>query len=267
MELPDFCLADYDRLLDRLLAAGYEFSPVEELPRIDTDRAMLLRHDIDSHILGIERMAEIESCHGVSATYYVLLTSHYNPFYCENRNILHQIVAGGHKIGLHYDLQTYPRDEVSAWEHLDAEVTALEALVGAQVESICMHNPWGGLEDIFRLSDRYVHPHDPRYADRLVYVSDSCRAWRDETLLRCFGEAPPQLLLLNTHPELWLGEPGIGRDEFVRGTMLENTVSQHRAYIADSVIPGWGVHPAAKLHDERERGGRLCAESSGDGRG
>lgn len=255
MELPDFCLADYDRLLGNLLAAGYKLSPVEGLPRLDTDRVVFLRHDIDAHIPGIERMAEIESGHGASATYYVLLTSHFNPFYRENRNILQQIVSEGHRIGLHYDLQNYPRDEQAAWKHLDEEAASLGALVGARVESICMHNPWGGRGDIFRHGDRYVHPHDPRYADRLVYVSDSCRAWRDEILLRCFDEMPPRRLLLNTHPEVWLGEPGIGREEFVRGTMLENAVGQHRAYIAE-VLRGWTEHPAPKLHDQREHSGR-----------
>jgi hypothetical protein len=251
--MPRFCLADYDRLLEELLGAGYELCPVEKLTQLSAGRVVLLRHDIDLHIPGIERMAEIETSHGVSATYYVPLTLHFNPLYPENAEILRRLIASGHHIGLHYDLQTYPWDERAAWRHLDHEVAILSAVVGSSVESICMHAPWGGRDDIFRMHERYLHPHSPRYAAELIYISDSCRAWRDETLLRCFGDCPPGCVLLNTHPELWLGGGEVERYDFARGTMLENVVRQHRAYVSDYMIPAWTAHPAPRLHEGRER--------------
>ena len=250
-EMPRFSLADYDRLLGDLVAAGYELRPVEDLPRVGGARVVLLRHDIDLHIPGIERIAELQLRRGLAATYYVPLTLHFNPLYEENRSILRRLIAGGHRVGLHYDLQSYPRDERKAWRHLDHEVEILSVAVGAQVESVCMHAPWGGREDIFRTGERYVHPHDPRYGEDLVYISDSCRAWRDETLLRCLGEDPPARVLLNTHPELWLGSADADRYEFARGVMLENVIHQHRAYVTDYMIPAWKIHPAPKRHDAR----------------
>lgn len=253
MPLPDFCIADYGRLLSDFRAAGYALRPVEDLPTCQPEQTVFLRHDIDLHIPGVERIAEVERENGASATYYVPLTLHFNPFYSENRRTLQKLIADGHRIGLHYDLQTYPHDESAAWDHLNREVETLSNLVEAEVTSICMHFPWEGREDLFRHTDRYVHPHSPRYAESVVYVSDSCRAWRDETLLRCFSEDPPKLLLLNTHPELWLGEAGVSRYEFARGTLLENTVRQHRAYVVDHMVPAWEVHPAPELHDRRER--------------
>jgi hypothetical protein len=252
-EMPHFCVEDYDRLLERLMAAQYELWPVEELPRVDDRRVVLLRHDLDLHISGIEPIAEIESNRGVAATYYVPLTPHFNPLYPENRDLLRWLVASGHRVGLHYDLQTYPYDEKAAWEHLEYEVELLSSTVEAQVESICMHAPWGGREDIFRVNTRYVHPHDPRYTDGALYISDSCRAWRDEELPACFDYEPPQLVLLNTHPELWLGIADMGRYDFAGGVMLENVLRQHRAYVLDYMIPAWKAHPAPKLHDARER--------------
>jgi hypothetical protein len=213
---------------------------------------MFLRHDIDLHVPGVELIANIESERGLTATYCVPLTLHFNPFYPDNRDILRSLVASGHRIGLHYDLQTYPADEQAAWDHLEREVRLLSELVQAPVESICMHFPWGGRPDFFRTTDRYVHPHAARYADRVLYISDSCRAWRDENLLRCFGADPPLRVLLNTHPELWLGNADESRNEFLHGTLLTNTVSQHHTYVTDYMAPAWDVHPAPLAHDRRE---------------
>lgn len=255
MRLPDFSVAGYDLLLSDLQSCGYALRPVEDLSEPGQERAVFLRHDIDLHIPGIEQIAQAELQHDAVATYYIPLTLHFNPFYPENRAVLRKLVCQGHRIGLHYDLQTYPWDENEAWERLDREVGVLSDLVEAEVRSICMHFPWEGRDDIFRHTERYVHPHSPRYADEVTYVSDSCRAWRDDTLLRCFSEAPPARLLLNTHPELWLGEAGASREEFALGTLLENTIRQHRAYVVDHMVPAWEVHPAPRLHDERERQG------------
>ncbi len=252
--MPNFCLDDYERLLSRLLEGGYSLLPVEEMPQAHLGSLVFLRHDVDLHITGIERIAEVESGLGVASTFYIPLTLHFNPAYPENRDILVKLVSKGHRIGLHYDLQTYPWDEQTAWEHLGEEAASLSALVGSDIQSICMHNPWEGREDIFREGSPYVHPHDPRYAEGVVYVSDSCRAWRDETLLLCFGAGAPRRLLLNTHPELWLGEACTGREEFARKTLLANVVRQHGSYVTEVVIPGWSEHPAPARHDERERG-------------
>jgi hypothetical protein len=253
-ELPRFSLRDYGQLLDDLIAAGYALQPVEGMPNASAQRTVYLRHDIDIHISGIELLAALESERGVCASYYVPLTVHFNPHYPANRRTLRALVDAGHRIGLHYDLQTYPDAEQAAWDQLEYEVEILRRLAGVErIESISMHMPWGGREDFFRETDRYVHPHAPRYAD-VAYVSDSCRAWRDETLLRCFADPPVQRLLLTTHPELWLGRSDETRDAFLAGTLLENAVRQHRSYVSDHVTAAWRAHPAPPAHDTRERG-------------
>ena len=155
-----------------------------------------------------------------------------------------------------------PEAEDAAWDHLEREVETLRLVAGTQqVESICMHLPWGGRDDFFRETDRYVHPHASRYAD-VVYVSDSCRAWRDETLLECFADPPVQRLLRNTHPELWLGSADETREAFLDQTLLENTVRQHQSYVTGHVNAAWRAHPAPVAHDDRERTRR----ASGDAR-
>jgi hypothetical protein len=249
--LPDFTVDAYRELLRQIRAAGYALAPVNQMPAWDGERVVYLRHDVDVHIPGIERLAAVEAELGGSATYFIPLTLHFNPAYPPNRDILRGLVAEGHEIGLHYDLQTYPWELDAAWRHLDAEVAALARLVDAPVTSICMHNPWIGREDVFARGGRYVHPHDPDRFGGIAYVSDSCRAWRDESLLELFGEPGPDRLLLNTHPELWLGADGEERFPFLENTLLRNAVAQHAAYVPDQVRHVWLQHPAPGLDDAR----------------
>lgn len=255
--LPGFSLAEYASLLQALLENGYVSQPVEDIATPDNGRILYLRHDIDIHITGIVRVGQIEADIGAVATYYVPLTSPFNPFYPENAAILRELVAMGHRIGLHYDLSTYPSEESAARERLDREVATLGEVAGVMPRTVSMHAPSLHGRDRFRRVDGYVNPHDPRYADQLLYISDSCRAWRDEDLLLCFGESPPRRLLLNTHPELWLGAVDEDRESFLRGTMLENVLEQQRRWVLEFWEPVWRAHPGPAMERARvQAGGR-----------
>jgi len=70
-------------MLDELSARGYELLSVEAMPATEDRKAVYLRHDVDLHIPGIERIAAVESDLGVSATYFVPLSLHFNPAYPE----------------------------------------------------------------------------------------------------------------------------------------------------------------------------------------
>jgi len=241
--LPGFTLIEYSTLVGDLLRNGYVSRAVEEIAEAPHDeRTLFLRHDVDVHITGIDRIGRIEAELGAVATYYVPLTLPFNPFYPDNAAILRELVGMGHRLGLHYDLATYPDGQSAARKRLDREAAALGEISGVLPRTICMHNPSLQGEDRFRGVDGYVHPHDPRYADGLLYVSDSCRAWRDEELLRCLGENPPPRLLLNTHPELWLGMVKEERERFLEGTLLESTLEQSRTYVLQTVRSAWEGH-------------------------
>jgi len=253
-QLPAFSLNEYVTLLEELKSAGYRFDLMSHMREADPAAMVAyMRHDVDLHIRGIEKMAVLEAACNVRATYYIPLTLHFNPLYPENRCILKQIVGLGHEIGLHYDMKTYPLDPHEARCHLDWEVGILSKVVGQLVSTICMHQPHEGQPDPFQEIDDYVHPHDPRYQEGLLYVSDSCRAWRDESLLTCFGPNPPRRLLLSIHPELWLDGTVSDRMQYLDQVLMENGVRQHRDYFDRKVRQVWMTHLAPKLHDERER--------------
>ena len=250
--LPTFDLQGYGALLDGLGDSGYAFHRVSDIGHDPTKYVVFLRHDVDLHIQGVEQMALVEAARGIPATYYVPLTLHFNPLYPVNQRILRQIRNLGHEIGLHYNMATYPVDPVLARAHLDWEVGVLSKVIGHRIRSICMHQPHQGEPDPFRGLDDYVHPHDPRYESSLLYISDSCRAWRDESLATCFGPNRPRRLLLNTHPELWLDGSLVDRMQYLDQVLMKNGVSQHRDYFDQEVRQVWVTHPAPKLHDDRE---------------
>lgn len=249
--LPDFSLASYAHLVRSLRDAGYRFAPIGSMRSVEERRSVYLRHDIDLHLLHVDRMAELEANLGVRATYYVALTQPYNVHSSENVAILRRLVALGHELGLHYDLTCYPTDPDAALEHLTWEVSVLERTGDTTVRSICMHQPHTGHENLFATTDRWLNPHDPRLERDLIYVSDSCRAWRDESLLRCLRPYPPHRVMLNTHPELWLDGTISGRERYLENVVLGNAVRQTERYIDETVRAAWRHHSGARAHDAR----------------
>jgi hypothetical protein len=250
-ELPNFDLDGYAGLISRLGAAGYAFAPAGAM-RSTVDRSTLyLRHDIDLHLLHVDRMAEFEAGLGASATYYVALTQPYNVMSADNVRILQRLVELGHELGLHYDLACYPTEPDAALGRLEWEVSVLSQVSGCPVRSICMHQPHTGLENLFAIGGRWLNPHDPRLAKDLLYVSDSCRAWRDESLLRCLGPEPPRRVMLNTHPELWLDGTIVERERYLGEVVMANVSEQARRYIDTTVRTAWRNHIGGRAHDAR----------------
>ena len=252
LRLPEFTLDDYTVLLHGLRKAGYELAPVGAMPEPVTMPTAYLRHDIDLHVTGVDAMAEREADLDAQATYYVMVSQHYNPGYPPNALVLRHIKDLGHEIGLHYDLSDYPSDAHAARARLDHELDYLQEIIGCVVTTISMHQPGLGGDDPFRHIEGFVHPHDPNLAADLLYVSDSCRAWRDESLLTCLRDAVPRRLLLLTHPEVWLAPEALSRMEFLDTVLRANVLRQHEQFIDEVVRGVWERHPGPALHDRRQ---------------
>ena len=114
-----------------------------------------------------------------------------------------------------------------------------------------MHQPHTGQNDPYKMQDEFVHPHDPRYQKDLLYVSDSCRAWRDENLLYCYSSTPPMRLLLATHPELWLDGSVKDRNAYIQ-VLIDNATRSYKTYFNQTVRHVWDTHPGPRLHNKRE---------------
>lgn len=228
MTLPEFSLPGYERLLRGLLAAGHELLPVEDMPRRagDGSRVVFLRHDIDAHLTGIARLAEIEEGLGVRSTWMVATGLHYNPGSKPNREIVRRLHGWDHRIGVHYLNGQLYRDD-----------SALCHLAGIAATSCAAHQPASipPPESECDESD-LVHPHHPDFHG-IAYVSDSRREWRDDTIARLLSRQGPAQAHLNLHPEHWLGPPGETRHQAIAritAQMLADTASAAR-----EIRDGW----------------------------
>jgi peptidoglycan/xylan/chitin deacetylase (PgdA/CDA1 family) len=200
MSTPEFNLDVYGQMFVSL-RAHYAFKPVKTIAA-PAENVCYLRHDIDLHIEGIDRIAEIDASLGIPSTFFVLLSAKYNVLNCDNITILKRAVELGHDIGIHYDLRAYPADVYDAFTHLQYEIQLLQRVLETRVTCMTMHEPSAGHEDVFRELGYLVNPHhfDVRY------ISDSCKRWRDDRIVDAMEGRGPSRLHLNIHPELWLDD-------------------------------------------------------------
>jgi len=160
-------------------------------------RGIYLRHDVEFTLRGWEFIPYLEASLKMFHTYYIRVDS-YNVFEPYNRKLLRDIVSLGHDIGLHYD----PR-RTRTEEDLDDQLKTLEKAIGRPVDTITQHYAHLGQQ-----TDPFVH-HEKnvisRNIDKMLYVSDSARGWRDDgsylTELRSGNRGS---VLLLTHPENWM---------------------------------------------------------------
>lgn len=248
--LPDFSIDDYRTLLAALRHAGYSFDTVSNMDVWDESRTCYLRHDIDFHLVGADMMAEADTQAGLRSTFFILIAGYYNVFARENADIVRRIADAGHEIGLHYDLRTYPKEPGAAEDLLDFQASCLEHVTGMPVKSIVMHEPSAGHGDYFCESTRYVHPHAQRFRD-VAYISDSCRAWRDDRLLTSLAPSGPQRLLLNLHPELWLDVTVEDRIEYLHTVSAPKAAYHTNVYFFEYMSSIWQKHEAVHLDKER----------------
>lgn len=250
--LPEFEIKEYVGFLKELRKHGYQLSHISEMKRCESDLVVFLRHDVDFSLTLSLPMAEAEAVLGVKSTYFLLITGYYNLFHADNRQAIRRLSELGHEVGLHYDLEVFPRDFRLAYDELMKQAAILKRLCGSCIESIAMHQPHRGHGDQFLNCDDFTNPHDPRLQRDLLYVSDSCRAWRDESLLSCISSNPPQRVLFNTHPELYLAENMPDRMRYLHEVLMPRVLRFQRDYFEKEVCQVWQTHPGPRMHDTRE---------------
>ncbi len=235
---PSFSLQGYRALLLALRGHGYSLVPVTTM-KTRIAKSAHIRHDVDLHLYGVDRIARIEADLGVSATYYILMTGPYNPLSSQNLAVLKTLLEMGHEIGLHYDLQIYPESLTAASERINLEIALLEHAVGCEIRTIVRHQPYLGGTDPFKQHSKLLNAHDPAYESGMIYVSDSCRLWRKDSTNRIFSMDPEQHLHLSTHPELWLDESIADPRQYIEKCVIANSVRYQTTYFRDDVIPAW----------------------------
>jgi len=212
----------------------------------------ILRHDVDYSPGAALRLAEQEAQRGVAATYFLLVgTRYYNLAAPEHAHVAHRLVALGHEVGLHYDVNSFRAFPRGEWSRLlEAQAHMLGELAGAPVASIAMHQPALNGEDPFRDERRFVNAYEPRFVREATYVSDSCRAWRDSGWSLFESGDVPKRLHLCLHPINWSEQD---RDRIAIFRSVHDELCEEIRAAGDDLLAKIAVHSGVLEHERRGR--------------
>jgi hypothetical protein len=204
-----FELMSYERILRAGLDAGYEFLPFGRIGSEGSSLSCLLRHDIDSELLGCGAMLDIERSLGVNATYFLMTRSTaYNLFSVEAVAVVERVLREGHRIGLHFMGE---RCEGSGVDHIVDDVLRetrwLEQEFGAKVEAVSFHQPTRLVLDAQIVVPTLVNTYNASQMAPYFYVSDTNMAWRHEHPTEIFLRRIHPRLQLLIHPIWWTSVP------------------------------------------------------------
>lgn len=245
-KLPNFSLFDFRKLLIAFAKNGYSFGRIIS-PDIAT-QTVYIRHDVDFFVGGWCGMPILEAEMGIPATYYFLPIA-YNFNTKRVREYIKQVHDMSHTIGLHFDLRHYSECPDKARKCFDVEVQALENIIGEKIFTVARHQPAIWKHQTFNIDD-YIDPYSKEWLDMAEYISDSCRAWRDENLLKCFGDHPPFQVQFITHPEQWLNHDIEDRIEYL-DFMRDRAMKEFdKRFIREKHL--WKIHEGGIAHDKRE---------------
>ncbi len=236
--LTHFSRAEYGRILDEFLGAGYrglDFEGASALERHD-EPWLILRHDIDFCVEAAREMAFVEAEKGLSASYFFLLrTPFYNLFEANNSRAVRDILGAGHRIGLHFDRMAYPAsaevgDLAAACRR---EAAALSEWFETEIKVVSYHRPIareieGHAEGSFPLLNTYMEA----FTKRIAYISDSQGAFRFGHPLDAEAFLQRRPIQLLTHPIWWGSEPtapleALRRFAAARGERLEEDMARN----------------------------------------
>lgn len=202
MNLSSFCLQGYTALIHEFLRKGYVVTDYADVD--PAARHLVLRHDVDMDLERALTLAEREAAIGVSSNYYVLLrTEMYNVFSSRATDLLRQILALGHKVGLHFDASLYAPARDVLESAAAQECGILEQLIGRKIETITFHRPAPMLQGLSGLFAGRLHGYDPRFFSEIGYCSDSEGRWRFGHPLNNEAVKSERAIQLVTHPIWW----------------------------------------------------------------
>lgn len=168
-----------------------------------SDRCVILRHDVDNDLQKALEMAKLEHRYGIQSTYFVLLTSNlYNMFSNKSREMVNEMRRLGHTIGLHFDEMVYQK-EMGNIEKVEQcirkELDILSEVVETEVTVFSYHRPTKMILNADITMPNVINAYGSTFFKDFKYISDSRRHWREpvEEIIRSGGYLQLQIL---THP-------------------------------------------------------------------
>jgi hypothetical protein len=204
-----FELQSYEDLLRTGIAAGYRFVTFADIGRESSLRSCLLRHDVDSELLGCGSMLDIEKELGVNATYFLMTRSTaYNLFSVEATAMVGRMLREGHRIGLHFmGERCEGRSVAFVVEEVLRESRWLEQEFGVKIEAVSFHQPTQIILDAQIAIPGLVNTYNTSQMTPYFYVSDTNMVWRHEHPQEIFSRGLHERLQLLIHPMWWTPNP------------------------------------------------------------
>jgi len=216
----NFSLDHYFDVLDNI-KKSHKIGLIKDFYNLQkNDKFFIIRHDVDFSIDHALELAKLESEHGISATYFILLHSQfYNALSNDNIEKIKQFLELGHEIGLHYD-STFVNSDAQILEMVIQEVKLLNNLIGYEISSIAPHNVSLTDKKITYDHLNFIDATDPKILNSVKYISDSVQNWRSGCM--CNHIDNNSKLIILTHP-IWWSEYSNSREEIISKFEINQT--------------------------------------------
>lgn len=202
MTADTFSLDAYARLLQAIAAAGYTFARFDR--PATAERVFYLRHDVDVSPLMARAMGRSAAAAGVAASFFFLVNGEtYDVFSEQTREIIRELRAAGHAVGLHIDQRVFGDTD----EGVATTVAWFDRFVEPIDHVVSFHRPDPAV--LGRSYPSVVNAYAPEFFGAGRYFSDSRRNaafW--VPLTEALAAGVPQLQLL-LHPCWWYAVDGV----------------------------------------------------------
>ena len=177
----EFTYQAYKDMIRLLQKGGYSFCSYHDWR--NTERCVILRHDIDNSLEQAVKMAEIEAEMGVHSTFFALLrTDFYNVSSPKGQKAVQKILNLGHEIGLHFDEEAYEESCGPIEELIHKEADILSKICDVPVRTVSMHRPSKKTLEANLQIPGMVNSYGETFLHGFKYLSDSRRHWREDVL-------------------------------------------------------------------------------------
>jgi len=200
-----FTLAEY-RSLIRLAGERLSFRDFE---RFDGDNQIIWRHDVEYSLQEMDTLARIDCDERIPAVLFVQVRSpFYNGLSAYARSLFRDWLAGGLRIGLHFDWEYFADDLENIERHLAAERGKVEDLIGSPVRCFSYHNPTEAVLSFTGDMAGMINAYHPRFflGEGVHYISDSNGRWRMRNLREVLSDPAVTRLQVNLHDTWWTDE-------------------------------------------------------------
>lgn len=244
----DFTLDNYRRLIRLAKEKGFQFI-LHKNEFVPERKDIIWRHDVEFEPDIALKMAIIENEEDVVASYFFQLHSPlYNLLNKHYSEVLNNVKALGHLVGLHFDCHYWGiSDEKELDEYITLDRTYFERVFGFGIDTFSFHNTtpftqrcvdykYGGLINVY----------SSVFKEQYQYCGDSLGYWRFDRLEDVLKDDSVQHLQVLTHDANWSDEVLSPRKRFVRA------VNEHATRLVERHVNG--------LHKK----GMLCPDDNED---